>query len=86
MAETVELQDIYDFLDNWESEQMELTDERNELRADLDICSAKRDELWAKLDVAIEGLEEIYNTHEHIDNKYAQGAAKIAAKTLGLLK
>jgi hypothetical protein len=72
MAETIEFQDIYDFLDNLESEQLELTDER--------------DALLGKLDIAIEGLEEIYNTHEHIPNKYAQGAAKIAAKTLGRLK
>lgn len=44
------------------------------------------DALRASRDIAIEGLEEIYNTHEHIHNKYAQGAAKIASKTLGRLK
>ena len=34
------------------------------------------------LEIAVEGLVGIYNQHEHIDNKYAQGAAKMASEAL----
>lgn len=73
MAETVELQDIYDFLDNWESEQLELI--------------AERDELREKLEMAVEALRQArrevvqyYPPHEYtleiIDNALAKLEAK----------
>jgi len=33
-------------------------------------------------EIAVEALENEYNQHEHIDNEYAQGAAKIASDAL----
>jgi hypothetical protein len=44
------------------------------------------DALRKQLGDMTKALENIYNQHEHIDNEYAQGAAKMASEALKRLE
>jgi len=63
------------------------------LRAELVEWKSAHDNLARQLgaanddvEIAVEGLLGIYNQHEHIDNEYAQGAAKMASEALARLE
>jgi uncharacterized coiled-coil DUF342 family protein len=60
----------------------ELRNECDKLLCDLIDCEKEREALHTMVAIALKGLRNIYDQHEHIDNKYAQGAAKMAMKTL----
>lgn len=68
MAETVELQDIYDFLDNWESEQLELIAERDELREKLEMAV----EALRKAERNLYGNPSAWITHKVINDALAE--------------
>jgi hypothetical protein len=64
-----------------------------ELSTELHVWKASHDNLVRQLsvtsdslEIATEGLVDIYNQYEHINNGYAQGAAKMASETLRRLE
>jgi regulator of replication initiation timing len=70
-------------------ETRDLILENKSLRKQLDEWKEAHDNLARQLsvtndslEIAVEGLVGIYNQHEHIDNEYAQGAAKMASEAL----